>query len=75
MEAGGRVRKGEEGKVFRDVCRTSRNAEENSHSLGYERGESGDVGDLDTVQVALDLWDTTPCCHRLMETKGILYRL
>ena len=27
------------------------------------------MGDLDTIQVALDLWDTTACCHRLMETK------
>ena len=27
------------------------------------------MGDLDAVQVALDLWDTTACCHRLMETK------
>ena len=44
---------------------TSSDTEEDSDSLGYESCESSDVGDLDAIQIALDLRNTTPCCHWL----------
>ena len=58
---------GEKGEGERKLCSTSSDTEENSESLGDEGGESGDMRDLDAIQVALDLRDTTSCCHWLME--------
>ena len=44
---------------------TSRHTEEHTHSFGDEGGESGHVRNLDAVEVALDLWNSTASCHRL----------
>ena len=44
---------------------TSSHTKENSQNLGDECSQPRHMRNLDPVQVALDLWDTTTSCHRL----------